>query len=109
MLLCASQISMVDDFVCKVNAAVRRQEEVEKIKSVLHRLATTSVAHDLPSGWEKVLKNSFRNFSFHHCHYIVVVTTLFTTRPVSTYAWNKYKTFQNTNNGGSFTLQGRHD
>ena len=45
---------MVDDFVCKVNAAVRHQEEVEKIKSVLHRLVTTSVAHDLPSGWEKV-------------------------------------------------------
>ena len=59
IMLCTSQISMVDDFVCKVNAAVRHQEEVEKVKSVLHRLATTSVAHDLPSGWEKVFSNSF--------------------------------------------------
>lgn len=47
---------MVDEFVGKVNSAVRRQEEVEKVKSVLHRLTTTSVVHDIPSGWEKVFK-----------------------------------------------------
>ena len=91
-MLRTSQISMVDDFVCKVNAAVRHQEEIEKVKSVVHRLATMSVSHDLPSGWEKVLKNSFRDFSF-HCHYIAVLTTLFTIRLVSTYGRNKYKTF----------------
>lgn len=49
---------MVDEFVAKVNSAVRHQEEVERVKSVLQRLTTTSVVHDLPSSWEKVLNNT---------------------------------------------------
>ena len=54
---------MVDDFVSKVNAAVRHQEEVEKVKSVIQRLATTSVAHDIPSGWEKVISTSSQTWA----------------------------------------------
>ena len=85
---------MVDNFVCKVNAAVRNQEEVEKVKSVLHRLATISVAHDLPSGWEKVLNNSFLKFHISLSSLLhAVFTALFTTRPVSTYGRNRCKAF----------------
>ena len=93
---------MVDDFVCKVNAVVRHQEEVEKIKSVLHRLVNTSVAHDLPSGWEKVISKQF----FQVLHFIVntVPPALCSTRLASTNGWNKCKTFEDPSNGGSFTI-----
>ena len=52
---------MVDDFVSKVNSLVRHKEELEKVKAVLQRLTTTSVVHDIPSGWEKVFIGIFSN------------------------------------------------
>ena len=61
---------MVDEFVSKVNAAVRHQEEVEKVKSVIQRLATMCVVHDIPSGWEKVFKNPSQSGpTYYHQHY----------------------------------------
>ncbi|XP_065890032.1 pleckstrin homology domain-containing family G member 5-like isoform X2 [Dysidea avara] len=49
-------ISMVDEFVSKVNVALQHQDEVEKVKNVAQRLTSTSVIRDLPSGWEKYLQ-----------------------------------------------------
>lgn len=48
------QISMVNNFVSKIDSALRYQDEVEKVKIVSQRLATTCVFRDVPNGWEKV-------------------------------------------------------
>ena len=45
---------MVNDFVSKINSALRYQDEVEKVKIVSQRLATTCVVRDVPNGWERV-------------------------------------------------------
>jgi len=51
------QISMVNDFVSKINSALCDQDEVEKVKVVSQRLATCAIC-DVPIGWEKVLSTS---------------------------------------------------
>jgi len=92
---------MVDDFVGRVNSVVRHQEEVEKVKAVSQRLATTSIVHDVHNGWEKVLTY------FLNSVIIIVVTVLgalYTTRLVSPHARSKCTATKNFNYRRSFTL-----
>ena len=63
---------MVNDFVSKINAALRYQDEVEKVKLVSQRLATMCVIRDVPIGWEKV-PNRF--VKFHIFHFINLYST----------------------------------
>lgn len=94
---------MVDDFVGKVNSAVRHQEEVEKIRSVLGRLATTAVVHDVPSGWEKVFNSSFQS-SHHIIVTIAVLGAIFTYKFIGSDTRSKHTAFENSDYGGSFSL-----
>ena len=80
------QIATVNNFVGKINSALRYQDEVEKVKVVSQRLATTCIVRDVPSGWEKVYTiMCFWNFMLHA---VTVSATLPSIGFVSSHAWN---------------------